>query len=169
MVLVINMKSSNTNRRDETVEKKYDKLFDFLANKIIKAVYSKKGKCTETEKCVSASEEFPDTIRKRLPTEEIINRMYDKSLCFTDEVLKVIYSKDKSKRYVILQNESGIVHFVFEEIELYDDYESNFLENSWDAPPAVWNSFNTHRSFFGTLDEAVQNLKFESEYKQYFE
>ena len=53
---------------------------------------------------------------------EIAERMYNKSLDrFTGKVLKVIYSENKTERYVILKNENGIIHFVFEKIELYDE------------------------------------------------
>ena len=40
--------------------------------------------------------------------ETVVEMMYDKHLdAFSDEVVKVIYSKDRSMRYVVLKDEKG--------------------------------------------------------------
>lgn len=102
-------------------------------------------------------------------TEKMYDKMYDKSLdCFQDEIQKVIYSKDKSMRYVIIKKDNGIFYYVFEKIELYDEYEFEYSENNINAPPAMWITDNSHSSFFETFEDAIQNLKFEAEYMQYF-
>jgi len=53
-----------------------------------------------------------------LPTwEEMVSTLHGKQLdCFRDEVVRVIYSKDNSKRCIVLKNEKGIFTYSFEKI-----------------------------------------------------
>lgn len=136
----------------------------------IKNILKKKTKRIETKIFDRTLAKFVNAGFKELSMSEIAERMYNKSLdCFTDEVLKVIYSENKTERYVILKNENGIIHFVFEKIELYDEEMLYYFEGSPDALPAYWNGFDTPSSFYGTLEDALNNLKFEPKYRQYFE
>lgn len=136
----------------------------------LKNVLKKKTKRIETKIFDRTLAKFVNAGCKELSMSEIAERMYNKSLdCFTGKVLKVIYSENKTERYVILKNENGIIHFVFEKIELYDEETLNYFEGSPDALPAYWNGFDTPRSFYGTLEDALNNLKFEPKYRQYFE
>lgn len=136
----------------------------------LKNVLKKKTKRIETKIFDRTLAKFVNAGCKELSMSEIAERMYNKSLDrFTGKVLKVIYSENKTERYVILKNENGIVHFVFEKIELYDEETLNYFEGSPDALPAYWNGFDTPRSFYGTLEDALNNLKFEPKYRQYFE
>lgn len=143
---------------------------NFTAMKIrITNIFKKKICRGEKKEFDRTLEKFANVNCQDLPLNEIIEIMYDKSLGFQDEIQKVIYSKDKSMRYVILKKENGIFHYVFEKIELYDEYELMCFKNSPNVLPAYWNEFSTPCSFFGTLEDAVKNLKFEVEYMQYFE
>ena len=136
----------------------------------LKNVLKKKTKRIETKIFDRTLAKFVNAGCKELSMGEIAERMYNKSLDrFTGKVLKVIYSENKTERYVILKNENGIIHFVFEKIELYDEETLNYFEDSPDALPAYWNGFDTPRSFYGTLEDALNNLKFEPKYRQYFE
>ena len=136
----------------------------------LKNVLKKKTKRIETKIFDRTLAKFVNAGCKELSMGEIAERMYNKSLDrFTGKVLKVIYSENKTERYVILKNENGIIHFVFEKIELYDEETLNYFEGSPDALPAYWNGFDTPRSFYGTLEDALNNLKFEPKYRQYFE
>lgn len=136
----------------------------------IKNILKQRTKHIETKIFDRTLGKFVNAGCKELSMSEIAERMYNKSLdCFTDEVLKVIYSESKTERYVILKNENGIIHFVFEKIELYDDNELDFAYGNPVFPPAYWNGFDTPSSFYGTLEDALNNLKFEPKYRQYFE
>lgn len=89
--------------------------------------------------------------------------------CFQDEIVKVIYSKDKLMRYIILKKENGLYTYILERIEPYDEDEWEYLMSGLYAIPAMWILSNCSFSFFQTEDDAIKELKFESEYKQYFE
>ena len=55
---------------------------------------------------------------------EIVEMLYDKSLnCFDDEVVKVIYSKDKAKRYIVLKSDRGFFTYRLEKIYQFDEEE----------------------------------------------
>ena len=69
-----------------------------------------------------------------IPTmEEIINHLYDKALQFAnDEIIKVIYSNDRSKRFILLKSEKGFYKYIYEEICVYDELDWEyfaFVEN----------------------------------------
>ena len=43
--------------------------------------------------------------------------LYDKALQFAnDEIKKVIYSNDRSKRFILLKSEKGFYKYIYEEI-----------------------------------------------------
>lgn len=140
-----------------------------LSSAGIKNIFKKKRYRVEIKKFDRTLGKFVKVGIHGMLLSEIIEKMYDKSLGFQDEIQKIIYSKDKSLRYVILKKENGIFYYVFEKINLYDEEVPECLKNDPNAVPAYWNGFSTPRSFFGTLEDAVKNLKFEVEYMQYFE
>lgn len=140
-----------------------------LSSAGIKNIFKKKRYRVEIKKFDRTLGKFVKVGIHGMLLSEIIEKMYDKSLGFQDEIQKIIYSKDKSMRYVILKKENGIFYYVFEKINLYDEEVPECLKNDPNAMPAYWNGFSTPRSFFGTLEDAVKNLKFEVEYMQYFE
>lgn len=108
------------------------------------------------------------------PYHEIVKSLYDKELEYPDSlrICKVIYSKDNSKRFVILESNEGFFKYTYEEICVLDelDWRSHFayIEN---IKPGWWESKDRSfsYSFFKTEEEALKSLKFESEYKQFFE
>ena len=60
---------------------------------------------------------------------EIVEMLYDKNLDFLDsKVEKVIYSKDKSKRYVVLKSDKGFFSYRLEKIYKFDDDKFEMLE-----------------------------------------
>ena len=108
------------------------------------------------------------------PYEEIIKSLYDKGLTYPDslKICKVIYSKDNSKRFVILESDKGFFKYTYEEICVFDELEWSFyscynedIELGWWSPADK--SFGC--SFFGTEKEAMLSLMSEPIYKQYFE
>ena len=97
---------------------------------------------------------------------EIVEMLYDKNLDFLDSTVeKVIYSKDKSKRYVVLKSDKGFFTYRLEKIYQLDEDEWSY-RCSFDLTPAFWQDVdNGSKSIFSTLEDALRELKQEAEYK----
>ena len=97
---------------------------------------------------------------------EIVEMLYDTNLDFLDlTVEKVIYSRDKAKRYVILKSDKGFFSYRLEKIYQFDEEEWSY-RCSFDLSPAFWQDVdNGSKSIFSTLEDALNELKQESEYK----
>ncbi len=106
--------------------------------------------------------------------EEIVERLYDKQLdSFCDEVTGVLYSRDRSMRYVILKDEKGHFTYQLEAIHQFDEKDDEWkficsddgtLHAMWEVPEGRLAS-----SFFDNTKELLNEIKSESEYKQYFQ
>ena len=111
--------------------------------------------------------------RKRaFPREEITEALYDKEMSFTDyEIVKVIYSSDKTKRFIILKSSNGFYKYTYEEICFLDEKEFRNLCNDYIEYPAFWETRDksSATSFFGTENEAFLSMKQESEYILHFD
>ena len=71
--------------------------------------------------------------------ETVVEMMYDKHLdAFSGEVVKVIYSKDRSMRYVILKDEKDFFTYQLEAIYQYDEDEWKYICLHDNALPAMW-------------------------------
>ncbi len=104
--------------------------------------------------------------------ETVVEMMYDKDLdAFSDEIVKVIYSKDRSMRYVVLKDEKGLFTYQLEAIYQYDEDEWKYICSQDNALPAMWEPFRgiVGKSFFGNMDELLKELNAEPEYKSYFQ
>lgn len=119
---------------------------------------------------------FPNKSKPVVPPmpswETIVEMMYDKHLdVFADEVVRVIYSKDRSMRYVVLKNENGFFTYQLEAIYQYDDDEWKYICSHDNALPAMWESFRgiEGKSLFDNIEELKKELIAEPEYKRYFE
>lgn len=97
---------------------------------------------------------------------EIVEMLYDTNLDFLDlTVEKVIYSRDKAKRYVILKSDKGFFSYRLEKIYQLDDEEWSY-RYSFDLTPAFWQEVdNGSKSVFSTLEDALKELEHEAEYK----
>ena len=103
--------------------------------------------------------------------ESIVEMMRDKHLdAFADEVVDVIYSQDCSMRYVILKDENGLFTYQLEAIYQYNEDEWKYICSHDNVLPAVWEPFRgiVGKSVFENIDELLNELKAEPEYKQYF-
>ena len=103
--------------------------------------------------------------------EEIVEMMHDKYLdAFSDEVIQVIYSKDRSMRYVILKDERGLLTYQLEAIYQYDDDEWKYVCSDNDALPAMWEPYKGiyGKSLFENTEDLRKALNAEPEYIQYF-
>lgn len=103
---------------------------------------------------------------RSLTRDEKISIMYQKQLSYTKPVVKTIYSKDKSKRYVLLENDDGTIAFRYETIVFYDEEELLFLPE--DSLPAYWQDEGNFTHIYGNEAEALKALRAEPEYKDYF-
>ena len=74
--------------------------------------------------------------------ETVVKMMYDKHLdAFSDEVVKVIYSKDRSMRYVVLKDEKEFFTYQLEAIYQYDEDEWKYICSHDNVLPAMWEPF----------------------------
>jgi hypothetical protein len=97
--------------------------------------------------------------------------MYDQHLdTFADEVTEVIYSTNRSMRYVILKDEKGFFTYQLEAIYQYDADEWVYISSNDHALPAMWEPYKgiLEKSFFEREEDLLKELKSEPEYKQYF-
>lgn len=111
--------------------------------------------------------------RREMPTwEEIVDHMQGKEISFfADAVVRIILSKDRTKRIIILQSDHGYYKTVYEEIRVWDEDEWNYFCNDPDRYPAYWESVASSinsKSFYGTEDDAVAAVADSHEYKTYF-
>ena len=66
----------------------------------------------------------PKEVPAMPPRAEIVEMMYDKCLdAFADEVVSVVYSIDKTMRYVVLKDEKELVTYQLETIYQFDEDE----------------------------------------------
>lgn len=102
-----------------------------------------------------------------VPTwEEVVENMYDKDLsCFTDEVVKVMYSKNRDMRYVVLKSDAGYYTYTCEQLYAFYEDELAFSDDDY----GYWSPADGKiKHFFDSLDHAIRELKAEPEYKNYF-
>ena len=106
------------------------------------------------------------------PFEEIVELLYDEELCFPDEitVARVIYSKDKSKRFTILKNGKGLYMNRYEEIWTYFEEEWVHMYNGGCTCPGWWQDVDRgyDNSYFGTEEEALAALMASPDFKYEF-
>ena len=116
--------------------------------------------------------EKPKEIPAMPPRAEIVEMMYDKCLdAFADEVVSVVYSIDKTMRYVVSKDERGLFTYQLEAIYQFDADEWKYICSNNVALPAMWEPFRgiVGKSFFENEEELLKEMKEEPEYKQYFE
>lgn len=89
-------------------------------------------------------------------------------------MVKVIYSADKSKRYVVLKDKNSYLSYRFETVYKLDEDEYKQAERVFPhnkALPAIWEPLGgtAEKSLFENEEELLKELKAEPEYKRYFE
>ncbi len=94
----------------------------------------------------------------QLSREEIIEQMYDKDLN-DEDILKVIYSPDKTRRFIICKTDGYVTYY----------FETLCFEDVYGETSAYWTPyFGGTKSIYATLEEAEKQLVFEPEYLAYF-
>ena len=108
------------------------------------------------------------------PYDEIVKSLYDKEPSYSDamKICRVIYSKDNSKRFIILESDKGFFKYTYEEVCVFDEFDwTSHFAYIKNIKPGWWEPKDRSfaYSFFGTEEEAWEALKLETEYKQFFE
>lgn len=112
-----------------------------------------------------------EKVVKPIPSlDEVVKIMYNEGLNhFTDEVIIVFYSTDKSRRYILLQREDGFYTYTYEQIYVFDDEEWQYIYEDENTLPGMWAAASGgSNSIFETIEDAINELKNESEFKTYF-
>ena len=104
------------------------------------------------------------------PMEEIIEHLYGEPPKLSDgEMIRVIYSIDRTKRFFIFKSAKGFYKYTYEEICVYDELDWEYFAFVENAYPGWWEPKGAEGySFFGTAEEALTALKSESTYNLYF-
>ena len=101
--------------------------------------------------------------------DEIVELMYDKELNFVNQVVQVIYAKDKERRYVITHNKEGLLFYQLEILYMIDEDEWQYNCLNKNEVPAHWEpDWNSQKSVFNSMDELMMDLKSQPEYKLHF-
>lgn len=106
---------------------------------------------------------------------ELADIMYDKQKAFVPEyeVIKVIYSIDRLKRFIVYKNDKHLYSYCYEVVELLDEEEYNYvcmcLGNSADVLPANWLPRDSGgASFYDNLETVMNEIYSSYEYNKYF-
>ena len=102
--------------------------------------------------------------------EELVEQLYDKELDYIDEVVRVIYSKDKSMRYVITKNTQDILKYQLEKVYQNDEEDLLYIGINEKVVWGYWMpNGSSDTSFFNNIDDLMKAIKWEPTYKEYFE
>ncbi len=104
------------------------------------------------------------------PWSEIVSMMYDRQLDNRDNrIVKVLYSTDSTKRYVVSENQN-MYTYELEVIERLEDDEWRYICDVEGALPAQWVPFynDSRKSLFDSMDELMKELVNQPEYKKFF-
>ncbi|MBQ3128623.1 MAG: hypothetical protein IJC13_06260 [Clostridia bacterium] len=102
--------------------------------------------------------------------EKAVEMLYDKQLDTFSQLIKVIYSKDKSMRYVVFKDDRGLLSYELEAIYPYDDNANKTVRMCGDEVSAYWTTYEVRKgnSFFDNQKELLAQIESEHEFKQYF-
>ena len=122
------------------------------------------------ENSIATAEEKP--VMPIPPMEEITEKLSREEPKLVDcEIISIIYSRDKTKRFILFRSDKGFYKYTYEQIFVFDEEEWGIVSRIHENPyPAYWDSVDCFcaRSFFGTEEDALSALKQETEYLQYF-
>lgn len=103
--------------------------------------------------------------------DEIVEHMQDKQLSgFAHKIVKVIYSKDRLRRIILLQSENGFFTPQFERLYVWDEDEWFYFGKD-NIYPAFWQLEESffQKSIYASEEIALNEIKQTPEYKTYFE
>lgn len=144
----------------------------FLESNVDRFLQNCKGECKMNFFAKLLKKKLKEETPPMPSWETVVEMMYDKYLdAFSDEIVKVIYSKDHSMRYVVLKDKKGLFTYQLEAIYQYDEDEWKYICSHDNVLPAMWEPFRgiVGKSFFENMDELLKELNAEPEYKCYFQ
>lgn len=114
--------------------------------------------------------------KKKVPLpswEQTVEIMHNKNLSCIDaeEILQVVYTKDKTKRAIILKDKKGLYGYLTEELFPFDENEWQFVSQDENALPGMWIGAATGldgSSYFSTQEDAMKELMCDPWYKHFF-
>ncbi len=93
--------------------------------------------------------------------------MYGRALAYADEVVEVIYSSVKSRRYVVLKSDVGYYTYISERLHARSEDELNYFPD--DSELGYWLPENDGaKHIFDTYEHAKAELRSEPEYIRNF-
>ena len=112
-----------------------------------------------------------ETSPRHMPSwSEIVEIMHDDApLCYSDEVVRVIYSDDQEKRFVLLKRQDGLYRYSFERLTACDEDEWRWNSIDPDELPGYWAPMGGGISLFSSEQEAWHDLVSSPEYKTFFQ
>lgn len=106
---------------------------------------------------------------------ELAEIMYDKQITFVPEieVVDIIYSTDKLRRFIVNKSDKSLYSYCYEVIELLDEEEYNYMcmcyGSSANILPANWISPESRGvSFYDNLETVMKEIYSSYEYNKYF-
>lgn len=106
---------------------------------------------------------------------ELADIMCGKQISFVPEieVVDVIYSTDKSKRFIVHKNDKHLYSYCYEVVELLDEEEYNYIRmcygSSEEILPANWISRDLGgASFYDNLETVMKEIHSSYEYNKFF-
>ncbi len=103
--------------------------------------------------------------------DEIKDIMYDRNLdAFQAEIVEVIYSKDRSMRYVVTKDKNDAFYYCLEVIYPFDEDDWQYIGVNEGALPAMWQEHPDAKniSIFDSKEGALLEIYSEPFYKNYF-
>lgn len=101
------------------------------------------------------------------PWSEIVSEMFDKGLP-DENVIDVIYSFDKGRRFVITKSKNNFLTYYLEVLTVFDEEELYYLNK--DQYPAMWTPiYLGFKPIYADYETLIKELKLTPEYKTYFD
>ena len=107
------------------------------------------------------------TQKKKPSMSKQIKIMQNKNLTYNMEVINVLYSRDKTIRFVLLKRKDGKFTIKHEKLYIYDEKTLNSLPAN--SLPGYWEPSSFSVALFKTEESALEAIKKEDDYKNHFE
>lgn len=106
----------------------------------------------------------------KAPWELTIESMIDKDLDCFEGVVEALYSKDNTRRYVILQGADGLYRYEYQELRPYSKEEREFFAQMGRDAEAYWTIDCTRDDQPGwpTREDVQRQMEKETVYKKHF-
>lgn len=105
------------------------------------------------------------------PWAEIVETMYGRELdSLGGEVAAVLYSTDRTKRFVVLKSEKGFFKYEYEELTPFDEEEWRYVSRRPGALPAMWLPPISRQgiSIYESFEAAMREIRAEPIYRAFF-